>query len=149
MPAVPELALQLRRSAAAAVPGWGALGRWEDATTSASESFGRVMARLRTRCEALGLLWHTVRGLLGGLESEDMTSSAASPERLRIAQMLLSDAQFVALAAREMSAAILSLAATWKLELDLAPVPPEAAQALGVAAEQLDLGKLAKEAFEE
>eukprot|EP00913_Durusdinium_trenchii_P018325 g17214.t2 len=78
-----------------------------------------------------------------------MTSSAASPERLRIAQMLLSDAQFVALAAREMSAAILSLAATWKLELDLAPVPPEAAQALGVAAEQLDLGKLAKEAFEE
>ena len=62
--------------AAAAVPGWGAL---REGAEPGAETLGRHMGRLCGRREALGLLWHTVRGLLGGLEG----AVGASGEALR------------------------------------------------------------------
>lgn len=135
--------------AAAAVPGWGALGSWEQSTALAAESFGRLMSRLCGRKEALGLLWHTVRGLLGGLDSEDMSVLATSQDSVRLAKQLLSDEAFVELVLREMSSALLSLAATWELELDLCPVAPAAAGVLSLEVKDLDVAMYAADAFEE
>ncbi|CAJ1405348.1 unnamed protein product [Effrenium voratum] len=135
--------------ASAAVPGWGAL-KPGAAKSSAEESFGLIMSRMCGRREALGLLWHTIRGLLGSLDSEQGDGvGAASPEALRLARRLLGDDSFVDLARQEMSAALVRLAAAHSLKLELDIAPASACEVLTLHAEDLDVAALAARGLEE
>eukprot|EP00439_Symbiodinium_sp_Y106_P041161 s3209_g5.t1 len=160
---VPAARLHSFLTAVAAVPGWGALCPQKDGEAlgsheAAATTFGLITSRLcghkeafasgwhsESMLAALGLLWHTVRGLLGGLDSEAEAidkGGGSSSSALRLAQQLLNDSSFE-LAAEEMASAILDLAARWRLELDYSPPPEDACQVLGLQPEDLDLAALA------
>lgn len=148
---VPAARLHSFLTAVAAVPGWGALcpqndGEAPGSQAAAATTFGLITSRLCGHKEALGLLWHTVRGLLGGLDSEAEAvdkGGDSSASALRLAQQLLNDPSFVELAAQEMASAIMDLAARWGLELDYSPPPEDACHVLGLQPEDLDLAALA------
>ncbi|CAE8686354.1 unnamed protein product [Polarella glacialis] len=141
--------------AVASVPGWGAL-RINDgsaaataSSASALESFGRLMGRLCSQREALGLLWHTVHGLLAGPEAaadaggSSLGGGSQGSEAARLASALLCDSDFVDLAAEEMVASLAVLAGAWQLDWSPAPVTAEACAALGIDPVDLELLQLA------
>lgn len=98
-------------------------------------ALSRVAPRLCGQADAVGLLWHTVHGVLGEAE-----------EGRRLALALLQE-DFAALLAEEMAEACVDVAAAWGLDFRAAP-SPEALAALGVEASMVVTADLAARAVE-
>lgn len=109
-------------------------------------ALGRLASRLCRPGEAVGLLWHTVHGLLAGPSAsaepveEDQSEQSAA---ITLAKVLLEDVGFTQVLGQQLSEACLSVAAAHGL--DWSPTPPsdEACTALGVSVADLDLQALA------
>lgn len=97
---------------------------------------GRLMPRLCGQGESIGLLWHTLHGLLNGPSAGDEVPLGA-PAAVELVRGLLADEAFVALAVEELAAACGQLAARWSLPWQLEAPTEEACVAVGLDAAAL------------
>jgi len=97
----------------------------------ASSSFWRLSQNMCGHAAALGVLWHTVHGLLAGPGSTEGASDG-SAMTADFARGLLEDSDFVALAHSEMVECLTALAEAWSLDWTILPASAEACAVLGI-----------------
>lgn len=116
-------------------------------------ALARLVPRLCCHGEAVGLLWHTLHGLLigpgAGPDGEGCRGDDKPSAGRELARVLLSDEAFVCLASEEMADACSQVALRWKLPWRPEAASEEACAALGVDAAHVDVPALAAAAAEE
>lgn len=109
----------------------------------------RMMDRLAnglcSHDDALGLLWHTIHGLLGGSDDGHSSCGTSADDSIgKLACTLFNDADFALVVAEEFSEALISLASEFSLDLRLSTASDDACAALHINdASEIDVQALA------